>query len=1195
MRCLYCGKRIALLRRLSDGEFCTLEHRTAYHAEQQQLAIKRLMEAQWPLAKPADRPQPPPLFVDETEVIPASSNSPKPELKEPELSVFLRMAPESTQAEAFSPLAAEVIQATVALILPEAIGLTKRSAISGQPVALSFEIQAGNPPPAMCIKMPAEQTVPAICLPPGVSTIDFGGSLLWRAPDWGRPDLQLEDVELPLFLRVALEPRPAGVHSPLAEGDIQAAAALMFPEAIGPAKPSAKDGQPVALSFDIHPADIAPLALVDPQFQQSNPAICRPYGVSTVEFGNSHLHGEPAWGSSDSQGKDPQSSVFLLVAPKPGQPVESALLAADAIGATVALMLPEANGLLPRQVRAGLPVTLAFVIQPANPPPPEMPEPEIQQCFPAICRPVGVSSADFGNSPSESLQCWSPPDPGLQDPQPFVLLCLGPHPRQAREYSPLAADMIQAAIAPILPEAVGFAKRSDKAGLPAPLSFVIQPAKFSPLAMVDPQFQQSVPAICLPGSLSTIECGSFRLPLAQASNASDGPLAESLAGLATQLSLMAGAVPAIAGIAQVTPQLDRQAPLVCTLPGQAKWLSASLELAGNLPMAIATAGMGYAPCNLGTEETQQITHAALLTSSIPGFIPQGRRGARPPGEGTLQWFVPVPQRQLPSGKALNGAWGQMQVQSVPHKPEAAHLHLRTQHGGFERSLNASGQPVRLDLMPAAKQPAIPNGESALWEAVPLPPVEPRLELAACSLGIASRQVQAAKWIHRAAAEFPRSLESAQPVARPPEEILAWLDVPLFELPHPQKRRWGAHLCGITGLEQIPASPRRAGPARSAEVEPSFSGIRPLFGQSRLTTAQPPLLSRKDRFLSEAEDLLRENLSSIANKSRFPIWRGVPGGKKWLTLSLPIVVVILFQAATQKRSSLAAGKPEVKITEQIEPAGAQDTSPIRESVPLSRGGKEVAAQSAPSGLEPAGVKPAASKEPSKNSESGSTMLGGVQGFFDQRMRNLKLNLADRASVDLTDDFRSGLAGWEGRGDWSQTWTYDRIGLLRPGQLALYQPSMGLSDYTLEFRATAERGYIGWVFRARDLNNYYGIRLQVMKSGPGSSGLLERWVVSGGREHSRKTLPMRIPIWAGNITHLRLDVEGSSFTTFVNGQIADTWTDTRIDSGGVGFFNDKGSDARIHRMSVSHQNDIVGKLCAMLAPHDLIYKQNAGQGR
>src|SRR5438477_8744224 len=74
MRCLYCDRPLALLKRLTgDGEFCSKEHRKIYHKEHNQLALARLLEAQpapkarlrpehQPIAKPVT---PPPLKTRE--------------------------------------------------------------------------------------------------------------------------------------------------------------------------------------------------------------------------------------------------------------------------------------------------------------------------------------------------------------------------------------------------------------------------------------------------------------------------------------------------------------------------------------------------------------------------------------------------------------------------------------------------------------------------------------------------------------------------------------------------------------------------------------------------------------------------------------------------------------------------------------------------------------------------------------------------------------------------------------------------------------------------------------------------------------------------------------------------------------------------------------------------------------------------
>src|SRR5260370_9391376 len=42
MRCLQCGKELALFKKLTEGEFCSPEHSTHYYDAQQQLIIERL-------------------------------------------------------------------------------------------------------------------------------------------------------------------------------------------------------------------------------------------------------------------------------------------------------------------------------------------------------------------------------------------------------------------------------------------------------------------------------------------------------------------------------------------------------------------------------------------------------------------------------------------------------------------------------------------------------------------------------------------------------------------------------------------------------------------------------------------------------------------------------------------------------------------------------------------------------------------------------------------------------------------------------------------------------------------------------------------------------------------------------------------------------------------------------------------------
>jgi hypothetical protein len=60
MRCLYCGKELALLKRLrGGGEFCSDAHRQSYQEEYNQLALTRLLQAKPPAEAKLSEPPPP--------------------------------------------------------------------------------------------------------------------------------------------------------------------------------------------------------------------------------------------------------------------------------------------------------------------------------------------------------------------------------------------------------------------------------------------------------------------------------------------------------------------------------------------------------------------------------------------------------------------------------------------------------------------------------------------------------------------------------------------------------------------------------------------------------------------------------------------------------------------------------------------------------------------------------------------------------------------------------------------------------------------------------------------------------------------------------------------------------------------------------------------------------------------------------
>src|SRR6266478_6050351 len=73
----------------------------------------------------------------------------------------------------------------------------------------------------------------------------------------------------------------------------------------------------------------------------------------------------------------------------------------------------------------------------------------------------------------------------------------------------------------------------------------------------------------------------------------------------------------------------------------------------------------------------------------------------------------------------------------------------------------------------------------------------------------------------------------------------------------------------------------------------------------------------------------------------------------------------------------------------------------------------------------------------------------------RWGNLRNAIRSRAVLKVEDDFRSGLNRWIGPSGWSQDWSYDRAGFLRPGKLGFLQQSMHLVNYKLELMGQIER--------------------------------------------------------------------------------------------------------------------------------------------
>jgi hypothetical protein len=214
-----------------------------------------------------------------------------------------------------------------------------------------------------------------------------------------------------------------------------------------------------------------------------------------------------------------------------------------------------------------------------------------------------------------------------------------------------------------------------------------------------------------------------------------------------------------------------------------------------------------------------------------------------------------------------------------------------------------------------------------------------------------------------------------------------------------------------------------------------------------------------------------------------------------------------------------------------------------------------------------------------------MQGQLQKVVEDHWKDLNQTISDRAAVSYADDFRSGLDAWESRSNLTRSWSYDASGFVRPGPLAVFKPTIDLTDYRFEFLAEIDQKALGWAFRAEDLNNYYAMKFVVVKPGPMPLVHIVRYAVINGKEgpHIDKPLPMTVR--TDMLYRIQVNTRGGDFTILAQGQVVDFWSDNRLQHGGVGFFCNRGERARLRWVEVSHQYDALGRLCAYLAPYGI----------
>jgi len=216
--------------------------------------------------------------------------------------------------------------------------------------------------------------------------------------------------------------------------------------------------------------------------------------------------------------------------------------------------------------------------------------------------------------------------------------------------------------------------------------------------------------------------------------------------------------------------------------------------------------------------------------------------------------------------------------------------------------------------------------------------------------------------------------------------------------------------------------------------------------------------------------------------------------------------------------------------------------------------------------------------------GGGFSGSLKRVLNDQFSGFRQTLENRAAVALDEDFRSGLDNWASPGGSTTEWSFDTSGFVKPGPLAIYRPSVHLADYQTQFMGTIDKKALSWVVRAADFENFYVIKLVVVKPGPIPTIGLTRYAVIGGKAQDRHDVNIPLNARADTLYSIRMDVQGSNFSVEVQGQMADSWTETRLPRGGVGFFTARGEESRVRWVQITHQYDMLGRLCAYLAPLD-----------
>jgi hypothetical protein len=183
-----------------------------------------------------------------------------------------------------------------------------------------------------------------------------------------------------------------------------------------------------------------------------------------------------------------------------------------------------------------------------------------------------------------------------------------------------------------------------------------------------------------------------------------------------------------------------------------------------------------------------------------------------------------------------------------------------------------------------------------------------------------------------------------------------------------------------------------------------------------------------------------------------------------------------------------------------------------------------------------------------------MLGGLIAY-SSKGGSATVTASGRAGTLVT-----GPALPVGDAGWITDWGSDP-GVRRTRQISILRSSQTFTDYRIEMQGQIESKAIGWVFRAADSKNFYVAKLEIVKPGLEPTVALVRFAVVKGEEQAHAQLPLPMKVRRDTMYKIRFDAVGDHFTTYVQDEKVDEWTDSHVKTGGVGLYSERGEVATL----------------------------------